>query len=70
MAQTDEKLHRYRAALSTYKSSLEHKIEEEMKKLMPCTLTLQQLKKQRLHAKDGMAALCRKIESSNTKTAT
>jgi len=69
MARTDEKLLRYMAALSTYKASLERQIEREMKKRMPCTLILQQLKRRRLSAKDGMAVLHRKIEAVNAKTA-
>lgn len=66
---TDEKLQRHMEALSTYKASLERRIEREMKKRMPCSLILQQLKRRKLFAKDGMATLHMQIEAANAKTA-
>ena len=58
-ASIERKLPQHLSALSVYKTSLERRIAEEMKKRLPCTLTLQRLKKQRLDTKDRMAELHR-----------
>jgi hypothetical protein len=45
------------SALSDRKARIERSIEQEVKELLPCSLTLQRLKKLRLRIKDHMTAL-------------
>jgi hypothetical protein len=45
------------SALAARKAKIERSIEQEVKELLPCSLTLQRLKKLRLRIKDHMTAL-------------
>jgi len=45
------------SALSARKSRIDQSIEQEVKELLPCSLTLQRLKKLRLRIKDHTTAL-------------
>jgi len=45
------------AHLASHKARIQSHIDAEMKKLVPCSLTLTRLKKARLKAKDRLAML-------------
>lgn len=53
------------SALSARKSRIDQSIEQEVKELLPCALTLQHLKKLRLHIKDHMTALRYGLDDRN-----
>lgn len=57
-------LRKHLLALSQRKADLEIEIATEMQKPMPCTLTLQNLKRQRLSLKDHIANLAGHAEQS------
>lgn len=53
------------STLSARKAHIELSIEQEVKELLPCSLTLQRLKKLKLRIKDHMAALRYWVDDRN-----
>ena len=64
------KLPRHMSALSVHKEFLERRITQEMKKRIPCALTLQRLKRLRLATKDRMEEVRRRMNSATAFAST
>lgn len=55
--QLERRLWNHLMALASRKSAIEREINHELRRPLPCSITLQRLKRQRLNLKDRMTSL-------------